>query len=100
MAVGLRPCSSRREQTTRPSSRAVRVRGGQLASRSKRLCSSGWLGRSRTTGMSRRPLCRQASRRLKPSISSKLPSGMGTTRMGKSAMSAAGVEGEPGRSEA
>jgi len=70
MAVGLRPSSSRREQTTRPSSRAVRVRGGELARSSKRLCSSLPLGRSRTTGMSAHPLCRQASRRLKPSMSS------------------------------
>jgi hypothetical protein len=68
MAVRLRPSSSRREQTTRPSSRAVRVRGGELATRSKRLCSSGPLGRSRTTGMSVRPLCPQACRRLKPSM--------------------------------
>ena len=100
MAVGLSPCSSRREQTTRPSSRGVRVRGGELARRSKRLCSSAPLGRSTTTGMSRRPLCRQASRRLKPSMISKLPSGTGTTRMGSSAMSSAPVETEPGRSEA
>jgi hypothetical protein len=70
MAIGLRPSSSRSEQTTRPSSRALRVRGGELATRSKRLCSSGALGRSKTTGMSAHPLCRQASRRLKPSMTS------------------------------
>jgi len=69
-AATLKPCSLIRERTTRASSAAVRVHGGELASSSRHLHSSLEQGASTTAGTSAYPLWRQASSRLKPSMSS------------------------------
>ncbi len=98
--AGLKPSWLISEQTTRASSSAVRVRSGQLARSSRRLCSAVEHGDSITTGMSRWPCSRHPCRRLKPSRTSYRPSSVGTTRMGSAATSSGARCGDPGRSAA
>jgi len=97
MALGLRPSSFINEQTTLASSSAVRVRGGELARSSKRLCSTVEFGGSMTTGMWQCPCSRQRARRLKPSMTSYAPSSVGTMRMGSCAVQSGSCCGAPGR---
>ncbi len=85
-ARSLMPSSSIREQTTRASSEAVRVRTGALASSNSRLSSAAEPARSSTTGTSLCPCSSQPASRLKPSMTSQRPSWLGATRMGVGAV--------------
>lgn len=97
MPEAVSPSSLASEQTTRASSRAVTVRGGALASSSRRFCSAAETGRSTTTGTRVAPCSRQRSRRLKPSRTSKPPSSQGATRSGSSASCTGAHWASPGR---
>jgi hypothetical protein len=59
MPLAVSPSSSASEQATFASSSAVMVRGGALASSSRRLCSIAEPGRSTTTGTAIAPCARQ-----------------------------------------
>lgn len=98
MPLGVSLSSWASEPTTLASSSAVRVRGGALAKSSSRLFSMAEAGRSTTTGTAVAPCPRQRSRRLKPSRTSKPPSGAGATRSGSSASGSVAPWFSPGRS--
>lgn len=86
----VRPSSSSKDLTTQPSSRGVRVRRGALASSSRRLCSARAPGDSMMTGIRSRPSSTQEENRLKPSMISKKPSSVATTRRGRAFSSHSG----------
>jgi hypothetical protein len=84
IAVGLSPSSSVSEATTRASSMGPAVLRAALAARSRAFMATPETG-STTTGTSFRPSLFQTVRRLKPSMTSKPPSGASATRSGMGA---------------
>jgi len=89
MALSLCWSSRTSESTTRASSMAVVRRGGALARSSSSFWSIAEPACSTTMGTSLRPAAIQWARRLKPSRTSKQPSGCAATRSGISARTGA-----------